>query len=80
MALETEEVLALWREAERILEQLPPGAPERKLVGAEVVKLRRIFKRLTNQRAARSATLPESRSTIESAELTLARARERLGQ
>jgi len=77
MALEIEEVLALWREAERVLQQLPRGAPERKLVSAEVVNLRRTYRRLTAESRATAETLAESRVTIESAQVTLERARER---
>ena len=78
MALEVQEVLYLWREAERVLDQLPPGAPERTLVSAEVVNLRRTYKRLTAESDATATTVADSRTTIESAQRNLAKARERI--
>jgi hypothetical protein len=78
MALEVEELLSLWREAERVLDQLPPDVPERTLVGAEVVNLRRMYRRLTAEGVATSESLRESRSTIATAQRTLSEARRRL--
>ena len=80
MALEVQEVLYLWREAERVLDQLPPGAPERTLVSAEVVILKRTYKRLTAESDATATTVADSRATIEAAQENLARARQRIAR
>ena len=49
MAVEVEEVLALWREAERLLEGLPGEAPERVLVQERVDALKVTYRRLTTE-------------------------------
>ncbi|MFL5726372.1 MAG: hypothetical protein ACJ765_00985 [Chloroflexota bacterium] len=78
MALPIEDVLSLWREAERVLEELPADAPERRVVSAELVNLKRIYKRLTSESDATAETLGQSRVSIEAAHATLARARAHL--
>ena len=78
MALAIEEVLSLWREAERLLEVLPADAPEHKVVSAEVVNLKRIYKRLTAESDATAEVLAASHSVLASAHETLAAAMLRL--
>lgn len=67
MALAVGEILALLREDERLLETMPLDAPERKVVAAEVVALKRMFKRLTEARDDASERLAASRETIDAA-------------
>jgi hypothetical protein len=49
MAVEVEDVLAVWREAERALESLPEEAPERPIIQIQVARLRRLYLRMTNE-------------------------------
>jgi hypothetical protein len=73
-----EEVLALWREGERILEQLPQDAPDRPMVEAEVESLRALYHRLTSKIEESGIALETSRSRIDSSRATLERAKLRL--
>ena len=80
MALEVEEVLALWRQAERLLDELPARAPERKAVSAEALELKRIYKRLTAEGdvaahmiGSSDLRIQESRSVLEAAQASLHR-------
>jgi hypothetical protein len=75
MALQIEEVLSLWREAERLLNELPPEAPERKRVSAEVVSLRRMYRRLTEESDVTAHMIGAAHDTIISAKATLVWAR-----
>jgi hypothetical protein len=79
MSVRMEEVLALWREGERILEQLPRDAPDRPIVEAEVESLRGLYQRLTSKIESSGIALETSRSWIESSRATLERAKLRLG-
>ena len=78
MALEVEEVLSLWREAERLLDGMPANAPDRKIVSAEVVNLKRIYRRLTADSDATAEILGASHMALESAQSKLDAARRRL--
>ena len=78
MALEVEEVLSLWREAERLLDGLPADAPERGVVSAQVVNLKQIYSRLTAGSDARDDVLADSHSAVVSAQTTLEAAKRRL--
>jgi hypothetical protein len=79
MAVLVEEVLQVWREAERVLDRLPEATPERKLLQVEVFQLRSIHRRLTDTRIEQTAQLiASSRDTIGAARATLALARRRL--
>ncbi|HEX5015392.1 MAG TPA: hypothetical protein VFV72_14690 [Candidatus Limnocylindrales bacterium] len=60
MAAEFEEVLAMWRDAERVLDALPDEAPERPIILIQVARLRRYYARLTNDAAPASWQLLES--------------------
>jgi len=71
MALEVEEVLSLWREAERLLDGLPADAPERGVVSAQVVSLKQIYSRLTAGSDATDDVLADSHSAVVSAQTTL---------
>jgi hypothetical protein len=78
MALEVEEVLSLWREAERLLDGMPANAPDRTIVSAEVVNLKRIYRRLTADSDATAEILSASHMALESAQATLDSTRRRL--
>ncbi|HEV7809526.1 MAG TPA: hypothetical protein VGO64_02915 [Candidatus Limnocylindrales bacterium] len=78
MSVRMEEVLALWREGERILEQLPDDAPDRPMVEAEVESLRDLYHRLTSTIESSGIALETSRARIESSRATLERAKLRL--
>jgi hypothetical protein len=43
-----EQVLDLWREAERDLESHPPGCPERPQIGGDVERLRWLYQSITH--------------------------------
>jgi hypothetical protein len=74
VAVEVEELLAVWREAERVLEMLPSAAPDRVLVEAEIVDLKRTYRRLTDGRVeSSSATLQRSAELIHRTRLLLNR-------
>ena len=84
MALEVEEVLALWRQAERLLVELPARAPERRVVSAEALELKRLYKRLTAEGdvtahmiGSSHLRIQESRAVLEAAQATLNRSHER---
>ncbi|MFL5725286.1 MAG: hypothetical protein ACJ76W_00770 [Chloroflexota bacterium] len=49
MAVRVEEVLAVWRAAERALNELPDEAPELPLIRLQVARLRRCHGRLTDE-------------------------------
>jgi hypothetical protein len=75
-----DEVLALWREGERLLEELPPDSPDRRPVQVHVYQLRRIYRRLTDTRIPRTAEhMATSLEAVERARATLASAQARLG-
>jgi hypothetical protein len=79
MAIRVDEVLALWRECERVLEQLPTGSVHRRLVTADELELRRLYRRLTTERIVETdAVLRAARETIDNARMTLEEARIRL--
>ena len=78
MAILLEELLEVWREAERVLDQLPVGAPERNVLLVEVVQLRSMHRRLTDQRLEQTdQLLASSREAIEAARRVIERTRAR---
>jgi len=79
MAVSVEEVLAVWRAAERALAELPSGSPERPYVQVRVIRLQRIYARLTTLSAPATWNVLESaRKTIDDAKSVLAEANERI--
>jgi hypothetical protein len=79
MAVLIEELLEVWREAERVLDELPDATPERTLLEVEVIQLRSVHQRLTDRRIEHTAHLiAGSRDTIEAARRTIERARLRI--
>ena len=86
MALEVEEVLALWRQAERLLDELPARSPERTVVSAEALELKRIYMRLTggddvtaHMIGSTQLRIEETKAVLEAAQATLDRSHETSG-
>ena len=77
MSVAVEEVLGLWREAERLLDELPLG-PERTAVLAEVEQLHILYTALTDRASSMQPILNASASVIDDARRLLERTRERL--
>ena len=74
MAILLEELLEVWREAERVLDQLPAGAPERKAIEVNVIELRSMHRLLTDQQLEQTdQLLASSREAIEAARRVIAR-------
>ena len=59
-----EEVLALWRELERVHEQLPEGDPTRRAVANEIAQVRGLYRRLTDESQQTATLLKASQRTI----------------
>jgi hypothetical protein len=79
LARALDEVLAVWREGERLLEELPADSPDRRPVQIQVYQLRRIYRRLTDTKIPQTAEhIATSREAVERARATLARAQARL--
>ena len=78
-AMQVQEVLSLWREAERLSGELPPEEPLRRVVTHEALKLRRNYRHMTRERADESASVLRSDGEVlESTRRTLEAARARL--
>ena len=60
MALSVDELLLVWRDAERVLNDLPASAPERPRFLRQVARLRRYHARLTTETAPTSSRLLSS--------------------
>jgi len=73
-----EEVLALWRELERVHEGLPDGDPERDAIALEISRVRDLYRRLTHHSEHTASLLQASRRTIERAHATIRAAERRL--
>ena len=80
MALHIEEVLSLWREGERLLDELPVDAPERELVSAELLTLKETYKRLTEETDVSAHMIGSARETLDSAKAVLELAKTMLQQ
>jgi hypothetical protein len=78
MARAVEDVLALWREGERLLEALPPTSVERSAIADEVEALRALYRELTDQRQLTTAMLARADGVARDARGVLERARRRL--
>jgi hypothetical protein len=73
-----EEVLALWRELERVHEQLPEDDPTRRAVADEIARIRDLYRRLTNESQQTATLLKASQRTIERAHGVIRSAETRL--
>jgi hypothetical protein len=72
------EALAIWREAERLLEELPENHPERKVIQFELVQARAVYRSLTTRQALSRDVIDGSRDTLQQAWKTLERSRDRI--
>jgi hypothetical protein len=59
-----EEVLATWRDAERLLDTLSPVGPEHETVRLTVVGLQASYRDLTGERARTEEVIAASRATM----------------
>jgi hypothetical protein len=66
-----EEVLALWRELERVHDKLPDDDPQRAAVAAEISSVRDLYRRLTEESQQSVTLLKASQRTIERAQLVI---------
>jgi hypothetical protein len=74
-----EEVLAAWRDAERLLDELPPVGNDHETVVLVVASLRDTYARITNDAIRTSPTvIAETRDTIQSSRELLARVHSKL--
>ena len=73
--MEAEEVFALLREAERLLEELPEDATDRVYVATELVNLKSIYRLLTDESDVAAHALATAESTVADARVLLASAR-----
>ncbi len=78
MTLAIEEVLAVWRDAERVRDALPPTHPSRAAIDAEIRRLRAMYARMTDLASSTGNDLAASSQQIASAMATLDRVRSRL--
>ena len=79
MAVRLEEVLAAWRAAERVLNELPDEAPERPLIRLQAARLRRLHARIVNENVPQSwELLATTHEAIAETRRLLADARARL--
>jgi hypothetical protein len=70
-----QDTLTLWRDAERVLDHLPPGSPDHETVARLVVHLSSTYARLTTAGDASMAELERSRATVQEARALLRRVR-----
>ena len=67
-----DDVLDAWRDAERLLETLPPVSPDHETVAMAVERLRETYQRLTTEDAPRTAgSVAEAQDAIERTRLLL---------
>jgi hypothetical protein len=61
------ETLSTWREAERLLDGLPPGSPDHETARLLVLELHALFLELTEQQGESTERLASSMATIRDA-------------
>jgi type IV pilus biogenesis protein CpaD/CtpE len=59
------EILAAWRRAERLSNELPEGSPEQAAAQAVADKMRDVYQELTQMGAAHEVTEAEARMLLE---------------
>jgi hypothetical protein len=74
-----EEILATWREAERLLDSLPPVNPDHETVRLAVVRLQATYRQLTSDTAQTEEIIASSRATIAEAHQVLEHIRSKPG-
>jgi len=62
------DTLRAWREAERVVERLPPGSPDHETALLLALELHALFIELTRKREASAADLTSSRMTVHHAQ------------
>jgi hypothetical protein len=67
------ETLSTWREAERLLETLPPSSPDHETIQRITLELRETYATLSDASEVSMALLEESRRTVQDAAVLLAR-------
>jgi hypothetical protein len=73
-----QDILATWRDAERLLEALPASSPDRKVLQLAVIRLRTTYRRLTRPGASPPELAPDLvRDTLHETTAVIAAARER---
>ena len=80
MSVAVAEVLGLWREAERLLEAMPEGSPDRVVVEDEVDRLHAIYLRLTGAQPQSELAIQLSMDTVHDAAEVLRAARMRIAR
>ncbi len=75
MSKAVEEVLSAWRDAERVLEVLPPVGRDHEDVAIAVSRLRTTYRSLTSGSDASHAAIVASHSTVEDTRALVARLR-----
>ena len=73
-----EEVLSLWRDLERVRDELPKEAPERQLVDQHIIEIQALFTLVTADASQSSRAVEVSPDAIARAHATLSRAHARL--
>jgi len=71
------EALEAWREAERLLDELPPTSPDHETVARLVSELRETHARLLNASALTARAIATNRVTIDAARALIATVRKR---
>ena len=75
-----EQVLAVWRDGERLLEALPEIHPDHETVAMSVAELRALYAEMTDLTALTRNKLQVSRRMLERSQATLQAVRARLDQ
>ena len=73
VAKAVEEVLAAWREAERVLDTLPPFSPDHESVRRTVIDLRRTYRAITTNAEQTTEVIDRTHQTIAAAHEVLAK-------
>ena len=77
MSKAVEEVLSAWRDAERVLDVLPPIGRDHEDVALAVARLRATYRSLTGGSQATHAAIAASHMTVEDTRALLTRLRQR---
>lgn len=73
-----EEALQLWRDGERLLEELPPLNADHETVSLHIAALRAMYQSLTSQSATTKEQIAECERQLAAASATLRSVREKL--
>ena len=72
-----EEVLRTWREAERVLDDLPPFDPDRASVGLAIVRLKDCYQQLTDRDGYAAEAVESANRQLDDAHALLSRVKVR---